>query len=821
MKAIQIAMKHILLPSIFFSIALFVFAQQPGRAPGGQMPLGSISGSVSDETGSQALEFATVALYKAQDSSLVGGGITDVKGNFSVQARPGQYYLKIAFIGYGEKFISGISIGRDNMNVELGAVQLTTSDVQLDEVTVEAERTQMELQLDKKVYNIGKDLSNLGGSASDLLANLPSVQVDVDGNVQLRGSENVQILIDGRPSSLVGLSGSGGLQQLQGNLIERVEIITNPSARYDAEGGAGIINIILKKEKAKGFNGSFQVQTGYPANHGASVNVNYRTGWINWFVNYGLTYRENPGQGFNNQFFPTDPDTAYTDIINKRNRTGFSQNVRFGSDIYLNDNNIITLSASHRTSDNDNFTQVNYNEFDLSRDFLRFRRRIENQNELDDNWQYAINYTRNFRKKGQKLTVDYQYQDNGEVELSDFNEIIRSPLDPELTEFQNSSNDNGEVVALIQMDYTQPFGKSGLIETGIRYNSRKIFNDYFVEEEVTPGNFQEDPNLSNEYNFDEKVTAAYFIISNKLDRFNWQIGNRIEQTNLQTLLIQGNERNNQNYLSFFPSANVSYKLLETRSVQLSYSRRISRPSFRSLNPFVNISDDKNYYVGNPQLQPQFTDSYELGILENKEKSSIYFGVYYRLTTDVVQRLLERDEATGINIRRPENLAQEDAIGLELNLTHDFNKAFRSTANMNFYNSQITGIFPANTTTFTTRIANYYRNDRLFNAQLSLWYSAPQNTPQGKRFSIASLDFGLSKDVLKKNGTIALNAQDLLNSRKYRGITNLPTLESESEFQWRRGPTITASFTYRINQQKGRERRDRVRDESGLREEGEF
>ena len=783
------------------------------------MPLGSISGSVSDETGSQALEFATVALYKVQDSSLVGGGITDVKGKFSVQARPGQYYLKIAFIGYGEKFISGISIDRDNMNVELGGVQLAPSDLQLDEVTVEAERTQMELQLDKKVYNIGKDLSNLGGSASDLLANLPSVQVDVEGNVSLRGSENVQILIDGRPSGLVGLSGTGGLQQLQGNLIERVEIITNPSSRYNAEGGAGIINIILKKEKNKGFNGSFQVQTGYPANHGASVNVNYRTGWINWFVNYGVTYRENPGQGYNNQYFTKIDTTYYTNQESSRNRTGLSQNVRFGSDIYLNDNNILTLSASHRNSNNDNFTTVLYNDSDRFRDPLNFTRRLENQNEIDDNWQYAINYTRNFKKRGQKFTLDYQYQDNGEIELSDFDQTNNPFNGPESTLVQRANNDNGEVLTLIQSDYTHPFGKSGVIETGIRYTSRRIFNNYQVEEEITPGTFQEIVNLTNDFNFNEKVSAGYIMVSNKVDRFTWQLGSRLEYTDLTTLLKQTDESYPQQYLSFFPSANLTYKLIDTRSLQMSYSRRISRPGFRTLNPFVTYSDPRNLFQGNPRIQPQFTDSYELGILENKEKSSIYFGVYYRFTDGVVQRILI--EENGVTTRQPENLAQEDALGLELNLTHDFNKVFRSTANFNFYNSQISGPFPAEATTITTRIANYYRNDKLFNAQMSLWYSAPQNTPQGKRFSIASLDLGLSKDVMKKNGTLALNIQDLLNSRKYRGITDLPTLQSQSEFQWRRGPTITASFTYRINQQKGRERRDRVRDESGLREEGEF
>ena len=240
---------------ILILVSTFISAQRPaggGQRPSGDAPMGTISGTLTDESGQEVLEFATIAIHSVRDSSLVTGGITDVNGKFSIQSKPGRYYLKLNFIGHGEVVLSDINLGRDNMQVDIGSVPLGGSTLNLDELTIQAERTQMELQLDKKVYNIGKDLSNLGGNAADLLANLPSMEVDVDGNVSLRGSQNVQILIDGKPSGLIGLSGTGGLQQLQGNLIASVEVITNPSARYDAEGGAGIINIILKKEKAKG-----------------------------------------------------------------------------------------------------------------------------------------------------------------------------------------------------------------------------------------------------------------------------------------------------------------------------------------------------------------------------------------------------------------------------------------------------------------------------------------------------------------------------------------------------------------------------------------
>lgn len=798
MNQIPSRTRALLILSIFIGFSSPSFAQKP--------EIGTISGIVTDESGGQPLEFATVAVYQESDSTLVSGGITDVQGKFTLPVKPGNYYLKIQFISYGERLVSGVKVSPENMKVNLEKITLKEAQVRLEEVTVQAERTEMELQLDKKVYNIGKDLSNLGGSASDLLSNLPSVAVDVDGNVSLRGSENVQILIDGKPSNLVGLSGTGGLQQLQGSMIERVEIITNPSARYDAAGGAGIINIILKKDRSKGFNGSFQLQTGAPANHGASANVNYRTGWINWFLNYGVNYRENPGSGFANNSYANPQIANYINQETERMRAGLSQNIRFGSDIYLNAKNILTLSASYRKADNENASDVFYNYLDENKDSFGNRFRTEIQDEDDINWQYALNYSREFQKRGQKLTFDIQLQENSEVELSNFddNTYIGVLLDETL--LQRSSNENGENQTLIQADYTHPFGTSGRLETGIRYTFRNIYNDYLVESDSTrSGTYEEVIGLSNDFNFDEYIFASYLMYSNKLDKISYQLGTRLEQTDLQTLLEQTNERNNQKYLSFFPSANFTYALTQEMSFQLSYSRRISRPNFRNLNPFVSFTDPLNLFQGNPNLQPQFTDSYEFGVLNNLPKSSLYYGVYYRQTDGVVQRIQTEEE--GITTREPRNLAVENSIGLELNISKDFTKAFRTSGNFNFYNSRTYGQgFKAEATTFSIRWGNNYKNEKLFDAQLNVWYRAPQNTPQGQTFSIASVDIGLSKDIMKKNGTVAMNVQDLFNSRKFRGETITDTFTSNSEFMWRRGPTLTLSFTYRLNQSKERQRR---------------
>ena len=808
MKPTQLLFKGLIL-SFALLFATLLIAQRSGTGTA----MGTLFGELRDESGTQPLEFATIALYSVRDSMLVTGGITDMAGTFSFDVRPGRYYLKAQFIGFGEKTIDGIQVGRNNLNVDLGTITLEESEVRLDEITVQGERTEMELRLDKKVYNIGKDLSNLGGSASDLLANLPSMEVDVDGNVSLRGSENVQILIDGKPSNLIGLSGSGGLSQLQGNLIESVEVITNPSARYDAEGGAGIINIILKKERAKGFNGSFQLQTGYPASHGASVNVNYRTGWINWFVNYGVTFRRSPSESTTDIYEPS-ADSTYEDQFRERNRESLSQNIRFGSDIYLNKKNIITLSASYRNSDEENRTYTYFDYFDANRAIVGNRLRKDFEEEDDLNWQYALNFTRNFNRKGQKLTFDLQYQDSNEVEQSEFDDT-----DPS-NDSDKSLNDNGEKRTLVQWDYVQPFSRTGVIEGGMRYTFRNIYNDFLVEGETSPDVYEEVPEFTNNFNFEEGVLAGYIMVSNSIDKFSWQVGTRLEQTDLKTELIQTSERNDQNYLNFFPSANLTQKLSEEQSLQLSYSRRISRPRYRSLNPFTSLSNPRNIYRGNPNLRPQFTNSYELGFLINKENSSIYYGIYHRHTDDVVQRI--QTLVDGIFYLEPQNLAVQNDLGMELNISKEFSRNFRTTGNFNLFNSKTEGedLF-ANATDFAFRLGSFYKNDKFLNAQMNLYYRAPRKTTQGKTLSMSNVDIGLSRDVMKKNGTLSMNVRDLFNTRKYRSSTTTETFSTDGVYQRRKGPTFVLSFTYRLNQSNKHERGSRGSEGGGDEFDGDF
>ncbi|MEO9870553.1 TonB-dependent receptor [Ekhidna sp.] len=816
------------LKSKLFVVLLSAFIITYGQANKNYAaPNYSIKGKLIKSGTHLPVEFATVSIFSESDSTLSTGGLTDATGIFNVPVKPGSYYIRIQFMGFKDVMISNVVISKANPIYETGNIQFQENETLLEEVVIQAERTQMEMTLDKKVFNIGKDLSNLGGSATDILDNLPSVQVDVEGNVSLRGSENVRILIDGKPSGLVGLSSNDALRQLNSNLVESVEVITNPSARYDAEGLAGIINIILKKDKKNGVNGSFQVNTGLPDNHGGSINLNFRRNWINFFTNFGINYRRNNGGGSSDQTFFDSPEktTAVLQTIRDRShdRGGLSYSSRFGSDIYLNEFNSITLSFLYRFSDENNETRLIYDDFypQSGADSISFRN--DDEGEGDENLEYALNYTRNFERKGQKLTFDFQYQNNNEQESSDLIETIgASAADQSPILFQKANTDEIEERYMIQSDYIHPFGKNGKMELGTRYTDRLVGNNYLVTERNEAGIYEVDSSFSNEFEYEEDVLAVYGIVGNKINKVSWQLGLRFEQTRLITFQKTDDNRNVQNYGNFFPSAFLTYQMTESQAVQASYSRRISRPRGRSLNPFTSISDSRNFWLGNPTLQPEFTDSYELGYLLNTQSSSFYTGIYYRHTEGGVQRLRNTNEE-GVTFTRPYNVSTEDAYGVEVNISKDFADWYRVSGNVNFYRSivpsgsvifgeEILTFNGAEATTLTSRVSNNFKFKKLFDAQINVNYRAPRNTVQGRTLSITSVDIGMSRDVLKGNGTLAFNVSDLFNSRKYRSEISNERSFQISEFQ-RRTTTATLSFTYRLNQKKQRSR-DGEREYSG-------
>jgi outer membrane receptor protein involved in Fe transport len=774
---------------------------------------GSVSGQVIDAESGSPLEFTTVSLLQGPDSTLVTGGYTDTEGKFTIEATPGQYMVKVQFVSYDTKLVDAVQIGNGTKN--LGTISLAPNTATLSEVIVEAEKEQMVLELDKRVFNVAQDLSNTGRNAADILDNLPSVTVDVDGNVSLRGSGNVRILVDGKPSGLIGIGDTDGLRTLNGDVIERIEVVTNPSARYDAEGSAGIINIVLKKKKNSGLNGSLTTNIGTPENYGASVNLNYRTNWVNFFVNYGVNYRRSPGNGNSYQEF-FGADTSYiTRRTNDRIRGGLSNNFRLGTDFIINEYNTITASALYNISDQDNNTDTWYR--DYTSDNILFQRtlRTDREHEDEENQEYELYYKRTYAKKGRELTANVQFRQSGEIEDSDQNEFEgfeEEEMIPSL--IQRSLNDENERQWLIQADYIHPFLENAKFETGVRNTLRQINNAYIVEEQEESGDWASLPDFTNTFNYDENIYAAYAILSNKTGKWSYQGGLRTELTDITTHLVQTDERNEKNYINFFPSAFLTYSLSKSNSLQASYSRRINRPGFWSLNPFSSITDARNIRTGNPDLDPEFTDSYELGYLYNYSSGNVYFGAYYRFTDDVVERVrfAETIDDEVITFTLPQNLSTQDAYGFELNGSKDLFSWWNVNANANFYRSITEGEFNgealnADTYTMSGRFTSRWKIPNLFDVQFSGFYRAPEETTQGRRRAFYAFDLGATRDIMQKKGTLALNVRDLFNTRRFRYETFTDEFYESGEFRWG-VRQITLSFTYRLNDIKGRSRGER-------------
>ena len=773
----------------------------------------SLSGRVIDEASLTPLEFATVSLFSLPDSSLADGAMTDANGRFSLGATPGRYYAEVQFIGYRKQVLPIIEIENEKGKIDLGDLSLKSDALALEEVEVRAERSQMTMKLDKRVFNVGKDLTNAGANAAEILDNVPSITVDVEGNISLRGSQNVRILVNGKPSGLIGMGDVEALRRMQGDIIDRIELITNPSARYEAEGEAGIINIILKKDQEKGFNGSIAANTGYPHNHGASYNLNYRQADLNWFSNFGINYRRAPGGGFTDQRFFDEfgQQEAARRIDRETDRGGLGGNFQFGADWLMNDRNTLTGSLLLRVGQDDNISELLYTDYDLQGTPLGSRIRTDNELEDEFSVESAVTYRKTYEEEGREWVVDVRYNDDRDTERSDFYEQGYLQEDPltqksEITEYESNF--------LFQTDYIHPIGEKGKLEGGLRAAMRTINNAFRLEELNDMGVFIPNPDFNDELEYTENVYAAYLIAANEWNRWGLQVGLRTEYSDISALLLESETRNDQNYLNLFPSVALTRKLDDKNQLQASYSRRISRPYFRLLLPVSNFGDPLNLWIGNPTLRPEFTDSWELNYLLYHEKGSVMFGSFYRHTTNVIERVT-LPQGDGTTLRSPINLSTRNSYGLEMNVSFNLAEWWSMNSDLNFFRSIIDGSyegvdFSADTYIWTGRINNTLKIGKKVDMQLSFDYRSPRRTTQGESLALYSFNAGFSLDVLKGKGTMTLSGRDLFNTRIWRFNIDLPELQSESETQWRRSQGVTLSFSYRLNQSQDKRGRGQRR-----------
>jgi len=781
-----------------------------------------LTGNIIESNSKKPLEYATITLKNTSNPKLIFGGITDNKGNFSIEATAGTYDIVFEFISFKSFKISQKKL---TSNTDFGKISLEEDFTQLNEVVVRSEKTTLEIKLDKKVYNVGKDLMVKGGTVSDVLDNIPSVTVDVEGNIALRGNENVRVLIEGRPSNAINVSEA--LRLIPADAIDKVEVITNPSARYEAEGGGGIINIILKKGKNQGINGTFIGNVGDPKNNSLNGTLNYKTKEFNLFTTQGYGDRNNPGNAIVNSRYLND-DNSTRDFMNENRtneRLSKAYNGSFGMDWFLDKSLTWTNIVNLRRSVGDNTDNVFQNYYDQDFVYNYTRNRINREDSKSNNVEYTTNFTKNFKKEGHKLTIDGSFSANIDRNTALISDKATNTTAETLDETTNNQDQSRN---LIQTDYVLPLAKGSQFEAGYRGDFLTITTDFSVINNGIPF-----PEFTNVLEYKEKVNALYVNYGFKVKKFSFLFGTRWEDSNIEVNQLATNDFNIKRYNNFFPSAFLTYEFSNQTSASINYSKRLQRPRGRLLNPFNSLSSNVNIFAGNPDLNPSFTDAIDLSYLKKWDKLTFSTSIYGNRTTDAIQyvRSESGDFQNGVPIilSSPINLATEYRGGFEFTLNYSPYKWWKLNSNFNFFYVETDGDFnyidfngnpvsqnfDNSATSWFTRLTSKITLPFKIDWQTNATYNGSQRNAQGRSLGIFSMNLAFSKDVLKDKGTIALNVSDVFNSRKRIMETYIPGLvESYGEMQWR-VRQINLSFTYRFNIQKN----EREKPRKSLQEDG--
>ncbi len=748
-----------------------------------------VVGKVIESNSKEAVEFATVMIADADTKDPLTGTTTDADGNFSLSTTAERFYVEVSFIGYVTQKITDITI--TNGKVDLQTIVLGENSQTLDEVVVRAEKSQTEFKLDKRVFNVGKDLSSTGASALEVLNNVPSVNVSIEGTISLRGSSGVQILINGKPSVLASEEGNA-LGTITAEMTDKIEVITNPSAKYDAEGTAGIINIVIKKEEKNGLNGAITVNTGTPNNHSVGLSLNRRTDKFNLFSQIGAGYRT----------FPSDNETINTDLLNKTTITsaGNSEknenfyNLILGTDYHINDYNVLSLTGHFAYEIETEYADIDFRSRDENQSVNAEWNRDEATEATNPKWEYDLQYKKDFQdNKDHTLLFSALGHFFGKDQSSIFDNTTSFGTRPNSE--QQTRTDFKEAVYTFKLDYTKPISEQFTFETGAQYVINDATNDYAVSEQLN-NEWVDDEALTNIFDYDQKVLGVYGTGAYEGKKFGIKVGLRMENTDLRTLLVTTNEKNQQRFTNLFPSAHTSYKVNDQFSLQAGYSRRIYRPRLWSLNPFFNLRNNFSIRTGNPDLLPEFTDAYEVNSIYIAGPASFNFGVYYRYTTDVIERVATFEN--NISTSKPLNIGTNRATGVEFNAKYTASKWLTLNADFNYNYFNREGDFEAtsfdfNADQWSSRMTAKFKLPADFDFEVTGNYQSAFKNIQSVISENLFADLGLRKKILKGKAILNLSVRDVFASRISERETNQSSFYLYSRSQ--RGRFVTVGLSY--------------------------
>ena len=782
-----------------------------------QTPTGTISGLVIDEKSGQAAQFATIMLYRQGDSTLVKGDFSDEAGAFRFELlEDDTYFLQATLVGFADLVVPDIQLKSSNATIDLGTLRMGETVQQLAEVVVAAKKPFVERQADKLIVNVESSSVSVGNNALEVLRRAPGVTVDNNDNISLRGRQGVMVMIDGKQTYLSMAEVANLLKNMPSESIQTIEIITQPSARYDAAGNAGIINIRLKKNKNQGLNGSLTAGAGLglvwfdrpyeKAN--ANLNLNYRKGKFNLFGNYSIRHSDGANELRLERGVVFEDTSTFFDQVSFMEDYNNSHSFKTGLDYNLTDRQTLGVQVTGFLNDEafDLTSQSDiYTNGDLSGG-------LEVVNERPGNWSnftYNLNYRASFDSLGRELSADADYSYyNG----NSFDNLVTTFLDSEGVSYSEEPL-RSEVPIMVDIlafkaDYVHPL-KSGLkLEGGVKASFVTTDND--VRFELFQGDqWVLDSLKTNHFMYEENIAAAYMNASRQFEKWGFQAGLRAENTQSVGNSVTLSKIVDRQYLEFFPSLSMQYSLSEKHQFGLNYSRRIDRPSYQDLNPFIYFLDPFSYMQGNPFLNPMFTHSIELS---HTFMSAMNTSLSYSRSEDYITQVTIQDDTTKTTYATNYNLDTYHNVSFNISSPIPITKWWMAQVNLNANYKSFHAEFQGDTLDNRGFTGNFYLSNEFtlpkgFTAELSGWYQSPEVDGIFVGRSMYMADFGLSKKVLKNMGTIRINLNDIFNTGRWRGYTDYATMDLRVNNKWE-SRRVNVSFSYRFGNQnvKGPQRR---------------
>lgn len=806
------------LMTVFVLVQLLIFPNIMGNKPVEPDKEGIVKGKVFDSKSKQPVEYATVAIYSSIDNSVITGTISDQHGEFKIKGlKPGSFYIVVSFMGYEDNRFDDIIIDRGRMLVDLGEIKLGAGRTALDEVEVVAERQSVEFKIDKKVVSVGKQMTSASLSAIEVLENVPSVRVDIEGNVSLRGSTGFTVLIDGKPTVL---EPSDALRQTPASTIENIEIITNPSAKYQPDGTAGIINIITKKNRTQGMQGLVNLKGGSFGSYGGDFLLNWRKKTTNFYIGGDYNNRPFPGESYSERRTTADGITTIIKADGDNERSYNGGGLRTGFDWDITQRDFFSVGLRYGNYQMQSNSELDYLTTTMPDDNLVEELSLNDSERGGDYVSLTGNYQHKFAQKGHELNaqVNYRYRDGDEFSKNVLQDAAGIINDGSKTTEKGPSG-RWE----LRLDYTKPVGETDKFEAGFQgraSESEDVTELYWYESDQQDFILQSDKSNNTQYN--RNIYALYSTYNGNLGNFGYQAGLRGEYTFREITSVKENDRYTIDRFDYFPTLHLSYKLPKDHQVMASYSRRIDRPRGYYLEPFITWEDMYNVRQGNPDLKPEYIDALELAYLKQWEKSQLSLEGYYRVTHNKVERIKSVYEE-GILLSTVANVGTDYALGLEAMYNVPLFKWWEVNLMGNIYDYRIEGVkneesFERSSFNWSSRVNNTFRLNKRSQLQFNGNYDSPSITSQGESKGYYTLNAAFRMDFMDRKLSATVQARDLFGTAKHESITEEPDFYNYQK-RIRNAPVISFTLSYRINNfiQK-RRNGNRGNDSGGMEEE---